>query len=131
MDYKKSLEDVKQILIELKEENKLVSIIVEGEKDIEALRKLGINGDIISINKGTNLSSFCDNFAREHTKVIILTDWDKRGGKICHVIKKNLQGRVVCNIRYRELFAKNTTVKTLEGLPTWIETIKKKIDIIN
>jgi 5S rRNA maturation endonuclease (ribonuclease M5) len=128
MDYKKSLEDLEDILIELKEENKFISIIVEGEKDIVALRKLGIKGKIVSLNKGINLSNFCDNFAREHTSVIILTDWDKRGGRICRLIKKNLQGRVICNIRYREFFAKNTTIKTVEGLPSWIETVKKKLD---
>lgn len=128
MDYKKSLEDLEEIIFELKEENIVIPIIVEGDKDIEALKKLGIKGEIITINKGVNLSNFCDRIANEYTNVIILTDWDKRGGKICHIIKKNLQGRIICNIKYREFFAKNTTIKTVEGLPSWIETIKKKID---
>ena len=40
MDYKKSLEDIEKALSELKEENTNIPIIVEGDKDIEALRKL-------------------------------------------------------------------------------------------
>jgi hypothetical protein len=31
-------------------------------------------------------------------------------------------------MKYREFFAKNTTTRTVEGIPSWIETIKKKID---
>jgi len=130
MDYKKSLEDLEEILLELKEENIIIPIIVEGDKDIEALRKLGITGKIISINKGVNLSDFCDRITHKYSNVIILTDWDRRGGHICHTITKNLKGRVICIMRYREFFAKNTTIKTVEGLPSWIKTIKKKIDKI-
>jgi 5S rRNA maturation endonuclease (ribonuclease M5) len=128
MDYKKSLEDLEEILLELKEENIVIPIIVEGDKDIEALRKLDIKGKKISINKGLNLSDFCDRIAQKYSNVIILTDWDRRGGHICHTITKNLKGRVICNKKYREFFAKNTTIKTVEGLPSWIETIRKKIE---
>ena len=39
MDYKKSLEDLEELLFKLKEENKVMPIIVEGDKDIEALKK--------------------------------------------------------------------------------------------
>ena len=127
MDYNKSLEVINELLLELIEENKSVPIIVEGDKDIEALRKLDITGIIISINKGVNLSTFCDRISNEFESVIILTDWDRRGGHLCKVIKKNLEGRVNCNIKYRELLAKNTTIRTVEGLPSWIETIKDKI----
>jgi len=128
MDYKKSLEDLEELLFELKEENKVIPIIVEGDKDIEALRKLDVKEKIISINKGVNLSNFCDRIASEYSNIIILTDWDRRGGHICHTIKKNLEGRVICNTKYRELFAKNTTIRNVEGLPSWIETIRKKIN---
>jgi 5S rRNA maturation endonuclease (ribonuclease M5) len=127
MDYKKSIEDLEEILFELKDENKVKPIIVEGDKDIDALRKLGIKGKIISINKGINLSDFCDRISHNYRNIIILTDWDRRGGHICHKVTKNLEGRVICNKKYREFFAKNTTIKTVEGLPSWIETIKKKI----
>jgi len=128
MDYKKSIEDLQELLIELKEENKYVPIVVEGDKDIFALKKLGISGKIIGINKGITLSNFCDRISHQYNKIIILTDWDRRGGYICRTIRKNLQGRVDCNTKYRETFAKNTTIKTVEGLPSWIDTINKKIN---
>lgn len=127
MDYKKSLEDLEKAISELRDENKEIPIIVEGDKDIEALRKLDINGTIISVNAGTSLTDFCDKIADKYNDVIILTDWDRRGGYLCHTIKKNLEGRVNCNIYYRGIFAKNSMIRTIEGLPSWIETMKQKI----
>ena len=127
MNYEKTFEDLEKKLLELIEENKTIPIIVEGEKDILALRKLGVNGLIISVNKGVSLTDFCDRLVQDYDELIILTDWDRRGGYLCHTIKKNLEGRVKCNLNYREFFAKHSMIKTIEGLPSWIQTIKDKI----
>jgi len=130
MDFKKSIEDLEKIIDELGEENRSIPIIVEGKKDIEALRKLDISGSIISVNAGVPLIDFCDKIAQEHTDIIILTDWDRKGGYLCRTIKRNLEGRVNCNTKYRELFAKNAMIRTLEGLPSWLETMKGKLNLI-
>ena len=127
MDYKKSLEEIEKALIELREENKKIPVIVEGEKDIEALKKLGVTGIIISLNSGSSLIDFCDKIAREYKDIIILTDWDKKGGFLCSTIRRNLQGRVFCNTYYREVFAKCSMIKTVEGLPSWFMTMNEKI----
>jgi 5S rRNA maturation endonuclease (ribonuclease M5) len=128
MDYKKSFEEFEKALSELREENKKIPIIVEGEKDREALQRLEFNGIIISVNAGISLTDFCDRLAREYKEIIILTDWDRRGGYLCHTIKKNLEGRVNCNTQYREIFAKNAMIRTVEALPSWISTMKEKIN---
>ena len=127
MDYKKSLENLKKALDELSEENKSIPVIVEGEKDIEALHKLDITGEIITVNVGMSLTDFCDHLSQKYKEIIILTDWDRRGGYLCHTIRKNLQGRVKCNTYYRKVFAKNAMIRTVEGLPSWIATMDKKI----
>jgi len=128
MDYKKSFEDLEKALYELREENKKIPIIVEGDKDREALQRLECNGEIISVNAGISLTDFCDRLAREYKDIIILTDWDRRGGYLCHTIRKNLEGRVNCNIYLREIFAKNAMIRTVEGLPSWISTMREKIN---
>jgi len=130
MDFKKSIEDLEKIIDELGEENRSIPIIVEGKKDIEALRKIDISGSIISVNAGVPLIDFCDKIAQEHTDIIILTDWDRKGGYLCRTIKRNLEGRVNCNTKYRKFFAKNTMIRTLEGLPSWLETMKEKLNLI-
>ena len=127
MDYNEIIKNIEKNLTELIEENKIVPIIVEGEKDKLALEKLGVNGVIISVNRGVSLIDFCDRIAKKYKEIIILTDWDRRGGYLCSTIKRNLEGRVKCNIFYREVFAKNSVNKTVEGIPSWIETMKEKI----
>ena len=128
MDYKESLEELEKALLELREKNKTVPILVEGEKDIKALHKLGIKGKIVSYNKGMSISNFCDMISRKYKDIILLLDWDRKGGFLCSVIRKNLEGRVKCNTKYRELFAKRSMIRTVEGLPSWINTLKKKVD---
>jgi 5S rRNA maturation endonuclease (ribonuclease M5) len=127
MDYDKTLEDLEKILTELREENKKIPIIVEGEKDIEALRKLDIKGEIISFNKGMSIPDFCDMISKKYRSVILLTDWDRKGGFLCTTIKKNLESLVTCNTSYRKNFAQRASIKTIEGLPSWIETLKRKV----
>jgi len=127
MDYEKFLEDLEEALFELREENKTVPIIVEGDKDIEALRKLDITGEIIRFNVGLSIPDFCDMISQKYKNIILLTDWDRKGGYLCSTIKKNLESRVGCNTRYREIFAKRSMIRTLEGLPSWLETLRKKI----
>ena len=127
MDYERSLEDVEKALSELTEENKKVPIIVEGNKDVKALRKLGITGEIIRLNIGKSISDFCDMISKKYKNVIILTDWDRKGGYLCFMIKRNLESRVKCNTKYREIFAKRSMIRTVEGLPSWIKTLQKKL----
>jgi 5S rRNA maturation endonuclease (ribonuclease M5) len=126
VDYEKSLDELEKVLQDLREDNKTIPIIVEGEKDKEALRKLDITGKIIRFNVGMSISNFCDMIAREYKSLILLTDWDRKGGYLCTMIRKNLESRVMCNITYRERFAKRSTIRTIEGLPAWINTLKKE-----
>lgn len=128
MNYDKSLEELEKTLEELKDDNKVVPILVEGEKDREALRKLNINGKIINFNVGMSISNFCDMIAQKYKSIILLTDWDKKGGYLCTMIKKNLENRVKCNTKYRERFAKRSMTRTIEGLPSWINTLKQKAE---
>lgn len=130
MDYKKSFEEIEKTLLELMEENRSIPILVEGDKDVEALRKLDVKGTILSVNRGIALTDFCDRLSQEYKDIIILTDWDRKGGHLCRTIRKNLEGRVNCNTRYRELFARYAMIRTVEGLPSWIETMKKKLNLV-
>jgi 5S rRNA maturation endonuclease (ribonuclease M5) len=127
MDEKKSLEEIEKTLAELQEENTTVPIIVEGEKDSIALRSLGLPGEIIRFNTGQSVSDFCDKITQHYRKIIILTDWDWRGGRLCQQIKKHLEYRIEVNLRYRSVFAHRCPCRTVEGLPSWIVTLRKKM----
>lgn len=125
MSYEETVEELEKVVDDLIEENKKIPLLVEGDKDVVALRRLGVIGVIIRINTGKTLSDLCDTIASRYDEIIILTDWDRRGRILCARIRRNLEGRVKCNLRYREMLAKLTTIRTVEGLPSWIETCKK------
>lgn len=127
MDDTQTLEELEELLEMLQEDNKNIPIIVEGEKDINALRKLGLTGEIIGFNKGQSVSNFCDSIAQNHRKIILLTDWDWRGGRLGNAIKKHLENRVDCNMTYRQLFAQRCMCRTVEGIPSWLATLQKKL----
>ena len=127
MDDLEILEELEELLNELQEENKTVPIIVEGEKDITALRKLEMTGEIIRFNKGQSVSDFCDTIAQKYQKIILLTDWDWCGGRLGSSIKKHLETRVECNISYRQLFAQRCTCRTVEGIHSWLQTLRRKV----
>jgi len=90
MDYDGLYEDLQRILEDLVEKNRRAPIIVEGKRDERALRALGVAGDIRPINRGTSLFSVCEDLARDHREVIILTDWDVRGGRLARQLRDGL-----------------------------------------
>jgi len=127
MDYKAALEKLERALEELRELNKEIPIIVEGSKDVEALNSMGINGEIITLYQGMEIANFCDFIASMYKEVIILTDWDKKGWQLCKKLVKNLKGRTKCNTDFHKIFAENTTVKDIEGMPSSMEKMRKKL----
>jgi 5S rRNA maturation endonuclease (ribonuclease M5) len=72
------------------------------------------------------MAAFCDMIVQSYKEIIILTDWDRRGGYLCHTIKRNIQSTVKSNLLFREKIAKKASIKTVEGLPSWLETLREK-----
>lgn len=124
MDLETSIEEIEKILEDLREENKKIPIIVEGKKDVFALQFLGCLGNIITINKGLSLTDFCDMIASMYNSVVLLTDWDRRGGRLCRRMMKLFKGRVSFNTMYREKLAKYAMIRKVESLPSWLDTMK-------
>lgn len=130
MDDEQTLQELEELLSELQAENRTTPVIVEGDKDISALRKLGLTGEIIGFNKGQSVSNFCDIIAQKYGKIILLTDWDWRGGRLGSSIKRHLENRVKCNMSYRQSFAQRCMCRTVEGTPKWLETLRRKVKML-
>ena len=66
------------------------SILVEGKKDIICLEKIGVSGEIQKINRGVPLLEIIDALSRDGSckKVVILTDWDRKGGQLAAELKR-------------------------------------------
>lgn len=128
MNLERCVEEVELALDELVELNNSIPVIVEGIKDLRALRSLGLTGDIITLNKGMSLSDFADHISEEFDEVIILSDWDRRGGSLCRRLKELLKGRVVYDVRIRQRLSKFAMIKKVEGLPSWLETVYHRME---
>jgi len=128
MRYEEILEDLLETIEELREENAATPIIVEGEKDARSLRNLGVEGEVITVNKGSSLFNFCEQIARKHRLIIVLTDWDRRGGTLCRRIKEGLAANgAKPNLEYRQRIAVlcRKDVKDVEGLANYIGTLER------
>jgi 5S rRNA maturation endonuclease (ribonuclease M5) len=130
---KEKEEKILQILEQLAEENqKGTPIIVEGKKDIEALKALNVKGKIISAKTGgKNLLDIISELEKTQTqKAILLLDFDRRGKELTKNLEKHLERiGVRVNLKFwRKLLGLvGKELKDVEGLATYIETLKKKI----
>lgn len=125
-------EKLTELMKKLAEESsKGLPIVVEGQKDVSALRQLNIGGKIVSSK--TSGKSFLDILAEiENLKVrevILLLDFDRRGVEWTHRLKQHLEKtRIKPNLTFwNELYGLvGRDLKDIEGLPAYLETLAKK-----
>lgn len=103
----------------LVEANKRFPIIVEGKKDARALKRLGLDGEIITLHRGKSLYEFCEEIAEQYPKVILLLDWDTRGEDLYKSVSRNLSGHWEEFSGFREIIKIlcQKDVKDIEGIP--------------
>jgi 5S rRNA maturation endonuclease (ribonuclease M5) len=126
-------EKILRVLECLAEESaKATLIIVEGKNDVEALRALGVEGRIISAKTGGKsiLDVISEVEKCRAKEVIMLLDFDRRGKEWTKRLKQNLENaKTKVNITFwtRLLQLVGTEVKDVEGLASYMETLKRKI----
>jgi 2,5-diamino-6-(ribosylamino)-4(3H)-pyrimidinone 5'-phosphate reductase len=130
---KEKEEKLLQILECIKEEVAMGKpIIVEGKRDVEALKVLAIEGKIITAKTGGK--SFLDMVSEiESTgakEVILLLDFDRRGRELTKNLKQYMEKvGVKLNTTFWSslLGLVGKEVKDVEGLAAYMETLKSKI----
>jgi 2,5-diamino-6-(ribosylamino)-4(3H)-pyrimidinone 5'-phosphate reductase len=109
-------------------------IIVEGQNDVKALRKLKVEGDIIPAK--TSGKSFLDVVGevekRGKREVIVLMDFDRRGVEWTKRLTRHLERmETKPNLLFwrelRNLVGRD--VKDIEGLASYMETLKERCKI--
>jgi len=130
---KRKAERLSQLLEKLTTEAaKDIPIVVEGQKDVSALRQLNVEGNIISSK--TSGKSFLDiltEIERQRAReVILLLDFDRRGVEWTRRLKQHLEKtKIKPNLTFwnRLYGLVGRDLKDIEGLPTYLETLKKRI----
>lgn len=128
----KRLERILKLLERLEEQSaKGTPIVVEGKNDVQALYRLGITGDIILAK--TSGKSFFDVLSeierRERREVILLFDFDRRGKEWTRRLARCLEGmKITPNLLFWRMLLGlvGRDVKDIEGLATYLETLKNK-----
>jgi len=110
---------LREALQTLYEVNKRVPVIVEGRRDIEALRKIGLVGDIIALHGGKGLYEFCEDIADRFSHVVLLMDWDDKGEKLFRSLADHLIGLWEEYAQLREILRVlcQKDIKDIEGIP--------------
>jgi len=131
IDATERLDRLEKVLEDLRTENQHIPVLVEGKRDVAALRALGITGEIIMVNEGKTIIALCEEIASKHEEVILLLDWDRKGKELTERFKRNLTTvgvRVIDGIRARifSLVAKET--KEVEALDSFVERLRIAVD---
>ena len=96
-------------------------MVVEGIKDKTALEHLGFT-NVMVLKKP--LYAVVEDVAMQSKNVVILTDLDSKGKELYSKLSKDLQKHGVnVDNRFRKFLFKNTSLRQIEGLATFIETL--------
>lgn len=101
-------------------------IVVEGKRDIAALNSLGLKGDFYPATH-YSLINFCEDLAHTGRKIVIMTDWDRRGNLLASKIVHNLQSLgVTPDTRIRDLIISlvQKEIKDVESLPGYVDKLR-------
>lgn len=106
-----------------------IPIIVEGRKDLSALRKLGVDGSVVCIKSSAKvLTDILDDMKGE--EVTLFVDFDESGVSLAKDITRYLEGRgvKVDSVFWREVRSLvRKDVKDVEGVPSYLEKLKKRL----
>lgn len=111
----------------LKEINLTVPIVVEGKRDLRALRLMGFKGEIITVHRGRPLYELSEALLRRTSSFVLLIDWDQRGKKLYQRLSALLEGHYeeFAHLREQIITATEGEVLEVEDLPALIEKLSR------
>jgi 5S rRNA maturation endonuclease (ribonuclease M5) len=129
---KDKLEKIGQIIAQLVEESaKGKPIVVEGKKDAEALRDLGVCGPIVTVKTGGRsfLQATVEIEALRETEINLLLDFDRRGREGTKRLQEGLERvkiRVNLNFWSELNGLVGREIQSVESLNAYLSTLQKK-----
>tara|TARA_B110000014_G_scaffold71539_1_gene48813 strand:+ start:967 stop:1470 length:504 start_codon:yes stop_codon:yes gene_type:complete len=114
-------------------------VLIEGIKDVKALRKLGFTGVIEQLNRGWDRSRLvaylfekygCNNPNDGGPAIILLMDWDRTGGRIQNDMSIRLRAMDVSldeETRIELVRAMKPEGKTIESLAPFASELREKM----
>jgi len=127
---REALEDLRRLLQEAEEAGEI--ILVEGIRDLKALRALGYGGEVeLYSQHGLLEIDLVEGFADSMKTILILTDFDEEGRRLYRRLAKHLELRGVrIDQRLRREFGRLMTligVHAIEALDDVAENLNSRI----
>jgi 5S rRNA maturation endonuclease (ribonuclease M5) len=111
-------------------------IVVEGKKDVEALRALGVEGTVITVKTGGK--SFLETVSEIEKmgvpEVILFLDFDRRGKEGTKRLKQSLERvKIKPNVKFWRVLSAlvGKEIPCIESLTTYLNTLRKKVGAHN
>ena len=121
------LEEILKLLDQIEDVSAKAPIVVEGIRDVEALKRMGITKNVVSIGKGLSIFAFCEGISRKHKQVVVMTDWDRKGGRLARSLKEAFEAngvKVNDRLRAQLVVLSKKEVKDIESMPTFIGRLR-------
>ena len=123
---------LKTLTILLEESSKGIPIVVEGKKDVKALRAFGLTGTLITVKTGGKsfLDAVCEIEKVGVPEVILFLDFDRRGKEGTKRLKQSLERvKIKPNTKlWRTLAATvGKEIQCIESLTAYLRTLHEKI----
>jgi 5S rRNA maturation endonuclease (ribonuclease M5) len=128
---REALEKLTIILEELESRPEEVVLLVEGKRDRGALNLLGVFGEIVQVQTSDGILGVAEDLALRNKKAIILTDWDRKGGQLCLLLKNALKANGVeyeANTRSRLVNLVSGEIKDVESLPSFFSRLVAQVN---
>jgi 5S rRNA maturation endonuclease (ribonuclease M5) len=105
-----------------------IPVLIEGQKDEKALRELGVNGNFIKVSgSGLKLFEIAEIAAQSSSRVVILTDFDRKGSQLAKRLSEDIQSLGSHpDLRFRKTLMGITRrfIKDIESLPRHLEQLE-------
>ena len=127
MTRNEQLDEFEKLLGRLRAASIESPVLVEGERDVAALRALGLEGELLKLNRGEGLVALTDALSARHQKIILLTDWDYKGVELHDRLGRLLRDAQVSSDDFFWSRLKKLTgggCRTVESLPAFLAQLR-------
>jgi 5S rRNA maturation endonuclease (ribonuclease M5) len=126
-----ALAQLTAILEDLEARPEEVVLLVEGKRDRGALNLLGVFGEIVQVQTSNGILGIAEDLALRKRKAIILTDWDRKGGQLCLLLKNAFKANGVefeATTRSRLVRIVSGDIKDVESLPSFFSRLVSQVE---
>lgn len=126
MNVAERLDRLEEALLHLRRVCEGAIVVVEGRKDVAALAELGVGGTPRLVNEPGSMEDLVDALSETPDPVVVLTDWDRTGGRLARRLQDALVGRSPVDLDARRRLVAVCHCKCVEHVPAELAGLRAK-----